>query len=131
MAKNVKAIKDSSLSKHDSRYVIVDEETGEVLDDAQGYGYKSAQNAYASWNYKTRDKSKDAEKEAKRKRIKHWMRENKSFVEAMDAYAFEIAKGSWGSDEKFDAKFVKRMLKDSGLETDFTAGELLRVWEHS
>lgn len=47
----------------------------------------------------------------------------------MDAYAFEIAKGSWGSDDKFDAKFVKKMLKESGLTPDFTAGELLKVWK--
>ena len=43
--------------------------------------------------------------------------------------AFEIAKGSWGADEKFNAKFVKKMLSDNGLETDFTAGELLKVWK--
>lgn len=35
----------------ETRFVIVDDETGEVLDNAQGYGYKSAQNAYRGWNY--------------------------------------------------------------------------------
>ena len=36
---------------------------------------------------------------------------------------------SWGPDDKFDAKFVKQMLKDYDLELDgFTAGDLLRGW---
>lgn len=112
----------------ETRYVVVSAETGKVLDDAQGYGYKTKQKAYAAWAYKNRDRSKDTEKEKKKKHILSWMKEHEDFVEAMDVYAFEIAKGSWGPEEKFDAKFVKEMLKDSGLEPDFTAGELLRVW---
>lgn len=56
------------------------------------------------------------------------MKKHKGFVEAMDTFAFEIAKGSWGAEDKFDAKFVKKMLKDNGLAPDFTAGELLKVW---
>lgn len=111
------------------RFRIVSTETGAVLDDAQGFGYKTAQKAYAAYTYKNRDKSKDAEKRAKEKEIKQWMKENKSFVNLMDCLAFEIAKGSWGPDDKFDAKFVKTMLKENELSPDFTAGELLRVWK--
>lgn len=62
----IKVIESSSLSKqYNKRYVIVDEDTGEILDDAQGYGYRSAPNAYKAWAYKTRDKSKDKEKKKK------------------------------------------------------------------
>jgi hypothetical protein len=114
-----------------NRYCIVSTETGEILDDAQGYGYRTAQKAYAGYGYKNRDKSKDREKLQRRSHIRKWMKEHKSFVSAMDVYAFEIAKGSWGPDDKFDAKFVQQMLKDSDLHPDFTAGELLRVWEKS
>ena len=28
------------------RYIIVDEDTGEILDDAQGYGFRTKQGAY-------------------------------------------------------------------------------------
>ena len=56
------------------------------------------------------------------------MRQNKSFVKLMDTYAFEIAKGTMAPDDKFDAKFVKNLLKSEGLEPDFTAGELLKIW---
>ena len=126
---NVDVVKSEALSdNYDIRYVVVDKDTGEVLDNAQGYGYRTVQAAYKAWAYKTRDRSKDKEKAQRRKEIRSWMKQHKGFVEAMDTFAFEIAKGSWGAEDKFDAKFVKKMLKDNGLAPDFTAGELLKVW---
>lgn len=118
-------------SGRDKRYVVIDKNTQEVLDDAQGYGYRSPQKAYAAYAYKHRDKSKDKEKAAKVKKIRIWMKKHKDFVKLMDQIAFEIAKGSWGLDDKFDAKLVKQLLKESDLEPDFTAAELIRVWQQS
>lgn len=115
-------------SGRDKRYVVIDKTTQEVLDDAQGYGYRSPQKAYAAYAYKHRDKSKDKEKAAKTKRILVWMKEHKDFVKLMDQIAFEIEKGSWGPDNKFDTKLVKQLLKESDLEPDFSAAELIRVW---
>lgn len=115
---------------YEMRYRIVSTDTGEVLDDAQGYGYKTAQKAYSAYAYKTRDKSKDKERAEKKKRIKNWMKEHKSFVNLMDDYAFDIAKGSMAPDDKFDAKFVKDLLKENNLHPDFTANELLKVWRN-
>ncbi len=83
-------------------------ETGETLDDAQGYGYKTIQKAYAAWAYKNRDRSKEHGRVVKKKHIQKWMKEHKSFVKVMDTYAFKIAKGSCGPDDKFNAKFVKK-----------------------
>jgi len=126
----IKAIVASWLSKpYDTRYVIVNQKTGEILDDAQGYGYRTMQKAYAGYGYKTRDKSKDKEKAAKRKHIQKWMKDHKSFVNLMDAYAFDIAKGSMTPNDKFDAKFVKWLLKENNLDPDFSAAELLKVWQ--
>lgn len=110
------------------RYCIVSTDTGEVLDDAQGYGYKTAQKAYAAFAYKNRDKSKDKEHLARKRHIEQWMKQNKSFVKLMDSYAFEIAKGTMAPDDKFDAKFVRNLLREESLEPDFTAGELFKVW---
>lgn len=56
------------------------------------------------------------------------MKQNKNFVKLMDYCSFEIAKGSMGKDDKFNAKYVRELLKEQGLEPDFTAVELLRVW---
>lgn len=126
---DIKVIKSKKLSSQfDERFVVVDANTEEVLDNAQGYGYKSIQKAYAAWNYKHRDKAKQAEKKKKEHEIKAWMKNHKDFVKLMDTCAFEIMKGSWGPDDKFDAKLVKQMLKDNNLDVEFTPGELLRVW---
>ena len=35
-----------------SRWVMKNINTGEILDDAQGYGYRTAQKAHAAWTYK-------------------------------------------------------------------------------
>ena len=57
-------------------------------------------------------KTKDKEKQAKKKHIQQWMKEHKSFVKAMDDTAFEIAKGAWSPNDKFDAVLVKEMLSN-------------------
>ena len=113
----------------ETRYCIVSTETGEVLDDAQGYGYKTAQKAYAAYAYLTRDKSKDQERATKTRHIKQWMKEHKDFVRIMDDCAFLIAKGSMGPNDKFDTDFVRKLLKEQGLEPDFSAYDLLKTWE--
>ena len=76
-------------NEYDRRYVVIDKDTGEILDDAQGYGYKSAQKAHAAYAYKTRDKSKDAEKLAKKKHILKWLKEHKDFTGLMEGVAFD------------------------------------------
>lgn len=131
MLVNCKAVEYEVKGKpNETRYCIVSTETGEVLDDAQGYGYKTAQKAYAAYTYKTRDKSKDKERASKKKHIVDWMKNHKSFVRLMDDVAFQIAKGTCGPDDKFDAKTVKMLLVEEGLKPDFTAGELLKVWRN-
>lgn len=40
----------------ETRWRLVDEDTGEIVDDAQGWGYKTARNAYRAHAYKKRPK---------------------------------------------------------------------------
>lgn len=59
MAKTIKAVRSEQLSgPYDDRFVIVDLETGEILDDAQGYGYKTAQKAHIGYNYRNKQASR-------------------------------------------------------------------------
>ena len=126
--KNIAVIEAENLSSnYDKRYVVIDKDTGEVLDDAQGYGYRSVQKAYAAYAYKNRDKSKDAEKQARKRHILKWLKEHKEFDGLMEAVAFDCVKCG----EPFNAALVKEMLKDNNLNPDFTAGELLRTWRQS
>ena len=84
-----------SHGRGEIRYQIVDIATGRVLDDAQGYGYKTAQKAYAAYGYKHRDKSKDKERKELDKKVLAWLKEHSDFHDLMDQIAFEIMKGSW------------------------------------
>lgn len=63
--------------------------------------------------------------------IRAWMAKHPDFVETMDTFAFEIAKGSWGKNDKFDANFLKEMLSKEYNYTKlgFHAWELLWVWK--
>ena len=127
--KKIAVVLDGSLSSPmDKRYIIIDIETGEVLDNAQGYGYKSERKAYASYSYKTRDKSRDKEKALKASQIKKWLDENKDFTEALDTCAFEAVKTSPSGQSKVDLKLIKTLLKASGIKTNFTPSEILRCW---
>lgn len=56
------------------------------------------------------------------------MSKNKGFVKLMDQIAFEIQKGSWGPDDKFDTAFLKKMLEENNIEIEFSASELLKFW---
>lgn len=50
MERNYEVVKSEELStQYDERYVVISKETGETLDDAQGYGYKSVRKAYAAY----------------------------------------------------------------------------------
>lgn len=113
------------------RYVVVDKETGEIIDDAQGYGYKSKRNAYAAYKYKHRDKSKDKEKKEKEDQIIAWINEHKKFMDSFGDEVMEcellIAKGQF-SNKPYKASMMKRMLKENNLEVAFKISDLLRVW---
>lgn len=123
---NVSVVKSDKLSKPgDDRFVIVSECTGEVLDDAQGYGYKSKRNAYAAYSYKSMSKSERKQKFAKERRIQNWLKEHKSFVRMLDDYAFYALKDN----EEFGAAQIKSLLEHESLEIDFTPAELLKVWK--
>lgn len=131
MGKNYKAMRSPELSTNwEARYVVVDTDTGEILDNAQGYGYRTAQKAYAAYGYKTRDKAKDEQKRKKRKLVKEWCKSHKDIVRCLEDDEFCIAKGSYGPDDKFNAKWVKDSFEAYGVhDLPFTAGEFLRYWK--
>ena len=100
--KTYKVIESEKLSTYDEkRYIVVNIKTGKVLDNAQGYGYKSIKKAYSAYGYKKRDKSKDKEKQLLERKIRNWLLEHKEFEETMEIEAFEIVKGSNSDVKKF------------------------------
>ena len=120
----------SEDSDYSPRYIIIDKETGEVLDDGQGYGYKTKRNAYACYGYKNRDKSKDHEKEYKKRCVKRFCKANREFISLLERIEFEISVGKCGPEDVFNTKLVRKIFKDHGYkELEFTISEFLKYWE--
>lgn len=126
---NIKVVPMKTKDSYDTRFCIIDKDTGEVIDDAQGYGYKTKQKAYAAWTYKTRKISSEEVrlKEEKTKKIKQWIKEHKSFMNLLEGYELEIAKGSGDPNDTINTEFIKNLLIDCNIEIDFKVAELRKV----
>lgn len=60
----------------ETRWRLVDEDTGKIVDDAQGWGYKTARNAYRAHAYKKRPKSRRRKAVSVERRVKRLMDAN-------------------------------------------------------
>jgi hypothetical protein len=127
MDENIKVIKSKELSEQfEPRFIVVNIETGEILDDANGYGYKTIQKAYAGYAYKSRSRQQVSEIKRKEAAIFKWLSEHKSFGDDMDTAAWNGLKDG----EELCAKHVSAMLDEQGYkDLPFTASELLRCWQ--
>ena len=115
-------------SGYETRYMLVDEETGEILDDAQGYGFKTARAAHAAWGYKSQTPEQKAEKRQKEYAILSWMRKHPAFEREME----EIALYSFKDNTSITEETVKGLLKAMDLDISgepFDEKYLLKVWE--
>lgn len=126
--KKIRVVRSSELSKpYEPRYIVVDFNTGAVLDDAQGYGYKTPQKAHAAWGYKNRTPAQKSAQRSAKAAVRKWVKQNQDFMLDLEDLAFHIAKGSYGPDDRFDAKLVAECLKKKGFtDLPFTAAELLK-----
>ena len=110
-SKNIKAIKSEVLSSRRSeRYVIVDTETGEILDDAQGFGYKSASKAYAAFNYKNKSDKEKIEQMKYYSKVFKWMISHKRVLNYFRNIEFYDAKypGEYGPVSIKDAEEIMK-----------------------
>lgn len=107
--------------KNETRFVIIDSITGEIIDDANSYGYKSELNAKKAMRWKYDENVKKSRDEAS----KFW-KENpklkKLIRKTLDNYAVDMVKGEYTFEElilqiesehkvKIDRKFLKLLLK--------------------
>ena len=78
---------------HPGRYEVVDTSTGEVVDNANGYGYKSKPNAYRAAWYKF------GGGKAKVDSTKSWWENHRGFYRRISDEMFYIAKDCCGADD--------------------------------
>jgi hypothetical protein len=121
----VKVVVSASLSKgYDKRYVVIDEATGEVLDDAQGYGYKSAQKAHRAYSYKSLPPKKKRQREAAKRRVERWCADHRQFMQHVDqAMLYALKDG-----ENLTEADVQAILTERGLELPFSITDLMKHW---
>ncbi len=121
----VKVVVSASLSSgYDKRYIVVDEATGEVLDDAQGYGYKTVQNAHRAHAYKSVSPTEKRQRDSAKRRVQRWCGQHPEVVQHLDQAAFYAMKGG----ENVTAADVRAVLAEHGLELPFPVGDLMRHW---
>lgn len=119
-----KVVKSQTLSKRfESRYVIIDEETGEILDNANGYGYKTAQAAHKAWAYKNKPKAEKDKINQQHKAVISWMKKNKKLVEDLDTLYFYAFKDG----DEVTTKDVESVI---GKHEDFTTKQFLYVYHN-
>lgn len=76
----------------EQRYVVVDTETGEIVDNAQGYGYRTKEKAYKAWSYKQNlNKNKSSDKKIKSE-VRNFVKKHKCMFNQLDDMLFEAAK---------------------------------------
>ena len=122
---SVKVVVSASLSSdYDKRYVVVDEATGEVLDDAQGYGYKTAQNAHRANAYKSMPPKKKRQRDAAKRRVQRWCQEHPDVMQHLDQAMFYAIKDG----ENVGATDVRAVLTEHGLELLFPVEDLMKHW---
>ena len=101
------------------RFIAVDPDTGEVIEDGNGYGYKTKQNAIkaAYWHFNKGQITHE------NKVVEKFMKEHKSF-------------GTWISDEMFysmkdgedfTAERLKQMAEEQELELPFPPAKFLKI----
>ncbi len=113
-----KAVYSKRLSGIESRYIVIDTETGEILDDAQGYGFKTKQKACACYAYKknngTEKKSKKYSKKETKAFIQRWIKRNQDFVDTFHDDYLYYWKGN-GQTEPTN-KEIENYFKEAGYE---------------
>lgn len=116
-----------------TRYVIVDSETNELLDDADGVGFKTEKKALAKINWTLDSEARQEAKrrklakeiEEKSKKADQWMVDHKDFITEVEARAFRIMRKRDPEFTYFSLNVVSKMLHEAGFkDLPFTGKEL-------
>ena len=111
-------------SNFDKRYVVVDGATGEIVDDAQGYGYKSAQNAHRAHAYKSMPPKKKRQRDAAKRQVQRWCARHPEFMQHVEQSMFYAMKAGQNVTEAD----VRAILAEHGMELPFSVKDLMRHW---
>ena len=106
----------------ETRYRIVDTDTGEILDDAQGYGYKTAQKAHAAWSFK-----RAGGYSSQLLAAGEWLEKHHKVQKILDEEAFLKIKDP--ANDGVTVVLCQKLMDEIGETYSFTAKDLLKAWE--
>lgn len=116
----------------ETRYCIVDASTGEIVDDAQGYGYKTVRKAYAGFGFRTKAKASAGSVKAyaknvkaRRREILDWIHHHRDLEDELEDEAMERARNG---EPELHPSDVEAILARLGLECPYPVSELLAAW---
>ncbi|WP_226360777.1 hypothetical protein [Pseudonocardia sp. ICBG1142] len=125
VSRTVRVVISTALSRgRDLRYVVVDVATGDVIDDAQGYGYKSVHDAYRAHGCKSVPPKRDNRRDVVKRVVKAWCAAHPEFMADVERMASCTVKDG----EPLTQVGVERLLAEHGLELPFSVGVLMRHW---
>ena len=101
----------------DGRFAI--QKDGVIIDDAQGWGYKTRQAAHKAMYYKLNKGSIDNENRT----VVSFMKKNKSFAKDVESAMFYAVKDK----EKFTADDLQDIANENSLTLPFDASKFLKI----
>lgn len=107
----------------ETRYAIVDMDTGEIFDDAQGYGYRTKRKAYAALAYKRRPKEVFIKEAETKKKVHAFCRQHRKLIKRIREYMFMLARDGVPFTER-DAENIISEEEKSTME--FTIADLIK-----
>lgn len=115
-------ISEALSSEWDRRFVVVDETTGQVLDDAQGYGYRTAENAHRAYSFKSATPAQKKKRDALKREVRQWCAAHQDFMDAVEQATLWAFKDG----ETFGAPELRHLLDQYGLTPPFSVADLQR-----
>ena len=107
----------NKVSSKETRYAIFDADTGSVIDNAQGYGYKSKEKAYAAYKYKNSDAYKE---QINKKKINKWLSDHPKHADDLAYIANQLEeRRSQGEVIDFNVEDLIEVLNCSTIPYDF------------
>lgn len=105
------------------RYIIIDSDTGEVFDDAQGYGYKTAQKAYAAFSWKKQSHDELVAIDVLKHTVHDWCSSHSEIVKDIQYAMFEAIKNN----DCYSVEEIAQLIpEDDKHEMSFSVKDLLK-----
>ena len=103
----------------EGRYAVANKNTGEIIDDAQGWGYKTRQNAHKAVYYKLNKNKIDSENAT----VKNFLKNNKAFSDEIETCMWYAVKDN----EEFTVDSFKTLVEEMKIELPMDADKFFKI----